>query len=136
MQMTVWHADRVTEILLPLSPGWWAPVHSGWDNTLWNDWVNWHLTDGRLGVKPPPVIRELQRWAEEMYSTVDGQRRIELGKKILASHADNLWNIGTVGLAPQPVVVSRNLRGIPDVGIWGWDNRWTLTYHPATWFFE
>ena len=136
MQMTVWHADRVTEILLPLSPAWWVPVHSGWDNTLWNDWVNWHLTDGRLGAEPPPVMRQLQQWAEEMFATVDGQRRIKLGKKILASHADNLWNIGTVGLAPQPVVIARTLRGIPDKGIWGWDNRWTLTYHPATWFFD
>jgi len=54
----------------------------------------------------------------------------------LGISAENIWTIGTVGLAPQPVVISRKLRGVPDKGIWGWDNRWTLSYHPSTWYFE
>ena len=61
---------------------------------------------------------------------------IELGKKLLESNARNLWTIGTVGLAPQPVVISSKLRGVTNEGIWGWDNRWTLSYHPSTWYFE
>jgi len=78
-----------------------------------------------LGAEPPAVMRELQRWADEMFSTVDPARRIELGKKLLASNAKNIWTIGTIGLAPQPVVVANNLRGVPKQAIWGWDNRWT-----------
>jgi peptide/nickel transport system substrate-binding protein len=136
MQMTVWHADRVTDILLPLSPSWWAPIATGWDKTLWNNWSRWHLSDGQLGTEPPAVMRELQCWADEMFSTVDPARRIELGKKLLASNAKNIWTIGTIGLAPQPVVVANNLRGVPKQAIWGWDNRWTLSYHPATWYFH
>jgi peptide/nickel transport system substrate-binding protein len=89
-----------------------------------------------LGVKPPPIMTQLQEWADEMYSTIDDKRRIELGKKILDVGAKNIWTIGTVGLAPQPVVISPKLRGVPDNGIWGWDNRWTLSYHPSTWYFE
>ncbi|MGI9322631.1 MAG: ABC transporter substrate-binding protein [Pseudomonadales bacterium] len=136
MQMSVWHADQVTDILLPISPKWWAPVASGRSSTLWNSWSRWYLTDGRLGSEPPPVMRELQLWAEEMGTTVDPARRIELGKKLLASNAQNLWTIGTVGLAPQPVVIARRLRGVPQRATWGWDNRWTMSYHPATWYFD
>ena len=135
MQMTGWHADRVTDIFMPQMV-WWAPVHSGFDNTMWNDWVRWHRTDGEIGTKPPAVIRELQQWSDEVYTTVDSERRIELGKKLLESNARNLWTIGTVGLAPQPVVISSKLRGVTNEGIWGWDNRWTLSYHPSTWYFE
>ena len=54
----------------------------------------------------------------------------------LVKAADNLWTIGTVGQAPHPVVISRRLKNVPETGIWGWDNRWTLAYHPATWYFE
>ena len=81
-------------------------------------------------------MTQLQEWADEMYSTIDNKRRTEVGKKILGISAENIWTIGTVGLAPQPVVISRKLRGVPDKGIWGWDNRWTLSYHPSTWYFE
>ena len=136
MQMTVWHADRVTDILFPLRPDWWVPRRSGWDNAMWNDWARWYQTDGRLGEEPPPIMQQLQAWAEEMRLTMDPARRIEVGKKILATHAENLWMIGTVGLAPHPVVVTARLRGVPPEAIWGWDNRWTLSYHPATWYFD
>ena len=81
-------------------------------------------------------MQQLQAWAEEMRLTMDPARRIEVGKKILATHAENLWMIGTVGLAPHPVVVTARLRGVPPEAIWGWDNRWTLSYHPATWYFD
>jgi len=136
MQMTVWHADIVTDILLPLRPYWWVPVSAGWHNTMWNDWVRWHDTDGRLGAEPPAVIRELQRLSDEMRFTMDEEHRKQIGRRILKSNAENLWNLGAVGLAPHPVVVNSRLRGIPHDGIWGWDNRWTLSYHPSTWYFE
>ena len=136
MQMTLWHADHVTDVLFPISPDWWVPRTAGWHNHMWNDWVRWYLTDGRLGEEPPPIMRQLQDWSDEMRMTMDETRRYEVGKKILATHAEYLWNIGTVGLAPHPVVISDQLRGVPPDGIWGWDNRWTLSYHPSTWYFE
>lgn len=136
MQMTLWHGDHVTDILLPVAPDWWVPRTAGWHNHMWNDWVRWYRTDGRLGAEPPEIMKRLQRWSEELRTTMDETRRNEVGKQILATHAEQLWNIGAVGLAPHPVVVSDRLRGVPPDGIWGWDNRWTLSYHPSTWYFE
>ena len=136
MQMTVWHGDIVTDVLMPLSPYWWVPVASGWHNTMWNDWVRWYKTDGRLGVEPPLEIRELQDQNDKMRFAMDEDERTRLGRRILQSNAENLWTLGAVGLAPHPVVVSSRLRGVPHDGIWGWDNRWTLSYHPSTWYFE
>ncbi len=136
MQMSLWHADRVTDILFPLTPDWWVPRTTGWWASMWNDWARYYQTDGRLGEEPPPIIRELQRLTDEMRTTTDPQYRLEVGRKLLQAGADNLWTIGTVGLAPHPVVASKRLRNVIPNGIWGWDNRWTMAYHPATWYLD
>ena len=141
MQMTLWHADRVTDILFPLVPDWWVPRSAGWDRCMWNKWARYYETQDRpvaerLGEKPPPVVLQLQAWADEMRTTTDPRRRLAAGKRILRSGAENLWTIGTVGLAPHPVVVSKRLKNVIPNGIWGWDNRWTLSYHPATWYLD
>ncbi len=136
MQMTLWHADRVTDILFPQSPDFWVPRRTGADMSSWPEWSVWYQTEGRLGIEPPSAMRQLQLWGDELRTTMDEARRVEVGKNILRSNAENIWVIGAVGLAPHPVVVSSRLRGIPGNGIWGWDNRWTLSYHPSTWYFE
>ena len=136
MEMTVWHADRTTDILFPFQPQWYVPMHLGWEESHWNDWSRYYLSDGKQGERPPPKILQLQDWWREMIATTDGERVTELGKLILKSTADNLWTIGIIGLAPHPVVVSDRLKNVTPRGIWGWDNRWTMPYHAATWFLE
>lgn len=111
-------------------------MYTGWDSILWNDWVRYYLTEGRLGEEPPPVMKQLQGWSDEMRMATDRDKRIAAGKRILASAAENVWTIGTVGLAPHPVVISSRLKNVIPNGIWGWDNRWTLAYHPETWYFD
>jgi peptide/nickel transport system substrate-binding protein len=111
-------------------------MHTGWEECHWTPWSTWYLSGGKEGQEPPFEIRKLiDRW-EAMSTTMDEGKRVEYGKNILRSQAENLWTIGTVGLAPQPVVVSHALRNVPRRGYWGWDNRWTLPYHPETWFLD
>ncbi len=134
MEMTLWHADRTSDILFPVRPDFWVPRVIAASTSMWNEWARWYMTDGELGERPPPHIQQLQRWSDELRTTTDSGTRVELGKKILASNAENVWSIGTVGLAPHPVVTSRRLRNVSDRGFWGWDIRGTLPYHPATWY--
>ena len=136
MQMTVWHMDRATDILFPPQPFWFVPMHVGWEEAHWNLWVQYYSSAGKDGEKPPPAIDQLHTWWQEMIVTGDPERRLQLGKNILRSNAENLWSIGTIGLAPQPVVISQRLRNVATRGYWGWDNRWTMAYHPSTWFLE
>lgn len=136
LEMTVWHADRTTDILFPIDPDFWAPRKLAISLAMWSEWSRWYLTDGSLGEEPPPEIRQLQLWADELGTTVDRDRRIELGKLLLASNAENVWTIGTVGLAPHPVVTSDRLKNVVESGLWGWDIRWTMPYHPATWYLD
>ena len=136
MQMTLWHADRVTDILFPLFPDWWVARSISWDRGMWNDWSRWYMKEGEAGSEPPPVMRKLQDQVDAMWVTMDEAERHRIGQQILKTGAEQLWVIGTVGLAPHPVVVASRLKGVPEKGIWGWDNRWTLANHPATWYLD
>jgi peptide/nickel transport system substrate-binding protein len=136
MEMTLWHADRTSDILFPSEPFWFVPMHSGWEECHWVQWSDWYLSEGKRGEEPPPKIMQLIDWWVEMTTTLDMDRRLWLGKQILRSQAENLWTIGTLGLAPQPVVVHNSLHNVPERGYWGWDNRWSLPYHPETWYLN
>ena len=136
MDMTLWHADRSTDILFPPEPFWYVPMHIGWETCLWTDWSRWNLTDGDKGVEPSQEAKELFAWWNEMNTTIDESKRIELGRRILRSQAENLWTIGTVGIAPHPIIVREELHNVPKSGYWGWDNRWSLPYHPETWYIK
>ncbi len=136
MQMTLWHADKVTDILFPLVPDWFYPHRTGWDIAMWNHWARYYQTDGRLGERPPDMVRELQGWGDALRMATTEEDRTTAAKALLEAAAENLWTIGTVGQAPHPVVVSKRLKNVTPTGIWGWDNRWTLSYHPATWYLD
>ncbi|MDD9957434.1 MAG: ABC transporter substrate-binding protein [Gammaproteobacteria bacterium] len=133
-EMTLWHADRTTDILFPINPDFWVPRKLAASLAHWSEWSRWYLTGGELGEEPPPNIRQLQAWADEMSTSMDPARRVQLGKQILAANAENVWTIGTIGMAPHPVVTSARLKNVVDTGFWGWDIRWTMPYHPATWY--
>jgi len=136
MHMTLWHADRSTDILFPPEPFWFVPMRRNWEVSIWPQWALWYLSSGAKGEKPTGKPMQLLDWWIEMRTCMDPKRRIELGKKILASQAENLWTIGTVGLAPHPIVVKNSLRNVPERGYWGWDNRWSFPYHPETWYLR
>lgn len=67
---------------------------------------------------------------------MDENERISLGREILRSQSENLWPIGTVGLAPHPVIVKNTLRNIPEKGLWCFDTEWGYIYHPEQFFFK
>ncbi|MHC4251716.1 MAG: ABC transporter substrate-binding protein, partial [Planctomycetota bacterium] len=136
MHMTLWHADRSTDILFPPEPFWFVPMRRHWEVSIWPMWALWFLTDGEKGEEPTEEAMKLVRWWREMRTCMDAERRLELGKNILRSHAENLWTIGTVGLAPHPIIVSDRLKNVPRRGYWGWDCRWSFPYHPESWWLD
>ena len=59
-----------------------------------------------------------------------------MGKEIMASQAENLWTIGTVGLTPHPVVAANNLGNLPENAFFGWDHLWGIYRHPEQLYFK
>lgn len=136
MHMSIWHADRNADILFPIEPFWYVPVHNGQEPLLWARWARWYLSAGKLGIEPPPEVKQLISWWEALRRTHDLDERVRLGKLILQSQADNVWSIGVLGLGPHPIVVHDRLKNVPRHGYWGWDSRWSWPYYPETWYLE
>ena len=136
MDMSIWHADRNADILFPIEPFWYVPMHVGQEVTQWPEWSRWYRSDGARGWMPPDKVRDLIAWWEVLRRTSDLQERIAMGKKILQSQAENLWALGIIGLGPHPVIVSNRLRNVPRQGYWGWDSRWSWPYYPETWYLQ
>ena len=134
MDMSLWHADRNADILFPIEPFWYVPMHIGQEINHWAEWSRWYRSEGERGWEPPPEVKQLIEWWEVLRRTTDLEERIRAGKNILRSQAENIWAIGIIGLGPHPVIVRDELRNVPRHGYWGWDSRWSWPYYPETWY--
>ena len=135
VQMGLWHADRCG-FLFDTEPFWFVPMRHGWECTWAPLWAQWYVTRGEEGEEPPEEAKKNIERYERMQVTMDEEERIRLGKEILRSQAENLWTIGTVGLAPHPVIVRNNLRNVPEKAVLGWDYFWTLPQKPEQYFLK
>lgn len=137
MDMTLWHGDRSTDLLFPGAANWYAPIAETWFETcMWREWARYVESGGDSGEQPPEDIQKLVDSWRTANQTVDEEERIEAGKMLLEANAKNLWTIGTVGLAPTPVIIDENLENVPEDGYLGWDNRYFFGYHPETWYLD
>ncbi|MDE4173135.1 ABC transporter substrate-binding protein [Phaeobacter sp. PT47_59] len=118
-----------------------ASVWYGWDNGLpqpytspaylaptdqvflaWPKWGQYYQTGGAAGEAPDmePAQHLLDLLHDWETATTD-EERSAAWRQMLKIHADQVYGIGIVAGAPQPVVVSNRLRNVPERGIWAWD---------------
>lgn len=102
---------------------------------LMRQWIN---TDGAEGIEPTPEIQRLMDIIDE--AKVSGRdRQIELAQELFRIWADNIWEIGTVGLTPMVqgvVVVNKDLRNVPEVAGNDWPLRTPGNTRPEQYFFK
>ena len=118
-----------------------ASVWYGWDNGLpqsytspaylaptdqvflsWPKWGQFYQTSGAVGEAPDiPAAQRLMELLDNWNNAPDANKRAEAWHEMLQIHADNVFAIGLVAGAPQPVVVSNRLRNVPKTAIWALD---------------
>jgi len=93
---------------------------------------------GKLpGEEPPQEIKELREWEIQARKYKLGSKEYnELVQKIHDWHAKNLVVIGTVGMAPHPLIVNKNLGNVPKAfaPFMGWLG--DLNYYAEQLFFK
>lgn len=137
IDMNLWIGDRGTDFAFFTGDmRWFMPLSYGWEMTYGVEWARWYNTKGKAGEEPPEKVKQLYEWRERVMTTMDEEERIELGKKILASEAENVWVIGTVAEVPVPIIVRDNLRNIPGEGLYTWDVLYTMPQHPEQFFLK
>ncbi|MBO9473857.1 ABC transporter substrate-binding protein [Shimia sp. R10_1] len=101
------------------SPGYLAP----WDQAFqaWPKWGQYHQTHGEVGEPPDlPAAIELNDLAHQWTKAYTSVDRAVIWQRMVDIHAENVFGIGLLNGAPQPVVVSNRLRNVPDKAIWAW----------------
>lgn len=88
----------------------------------WPKWGQYVQTKGAAGepVDMPEAARLMDlfdRWSHA--ATADA--RADAWREMLAIHADQVFGIGLVSSAPQPVVVSSALRNLPAEAVFAWE---------------
>lgn len=88
----------------------------------WPHWGQYHQTAGAAG--EPVDLREAQRLMElfDAWSrAATREAQAAAVAEMLAIHADQVFAIGLVSAAPQPIVVSRRLRNFPEQAVFAWE---------------
>jgi len=80
----------------------------------------WYSSGGKSGKKPSGDVLKAVQLYDTFQITTDPEKRLALGKELIKLSAENLWSIGTVGIAPVPVVVKNNLRNVPEKSFREW----------------
>ncbi|APE45508.1 peptide ABC transporter substrate-binding protein [Sulfitobacter alexandrii] len=118
-----------------------SAVWYGWDNGLpsastspmylaptdqvffaWPKWGQYYQSGGEVGEPPDiPAAQRLMALSDQWNHTFDREERRAIWAEMLDIHADQQFGIGILSEAPQPVVVNKNLRNVPETGIWAFE---------------
>ncbi|WP_291729194.1 ABC transporter substrate-binding protein [Leisingera sp. F5] len=118
------------------SPAYLAPTDQVF--LSWPKWGQFYQTGGDAG-EPPDMApaRQLMDLMQDWNMTTTDAERAAAWRAMLKIHADQVYAIGVVAAAPQPVVVSNRLRNVPKQAIWAWDPGAHFgLYRPDEFFFE
>jgi peptide/nickel transport system substrate-binding protein len=78
-------------------------------------WRRWYATGGKDGAEPPPEMKRIVEIVDKA-RTVGPDEQVKLSQELYRNWADNVYEIGTVGLTPmvQGVVVANvKFRNVP-----------------------
>ncbi len=118
-----------------------ASVWYGWDNGIpgpqtspiylaptdqtflaWPKWGQYFQTSGQVGQAPDqPEAQRLLVLMQQWNNATTETKRSAIWREMLQIHAKQVYGIGLVSGAPQPVVINRKLRNVPEHAIWAWD---------------
>ncbi|WP_323775895.1 ABC transporter substrate-binding protein [Leisingera sp.] len=118
------------------SPAYLAPTDQVF--LSWPKWGQYYQTGGDAG-EPPDMApaQQLMDLMQDWNMAATDAERAAAWRSMLKIHADQVYAIGVVAAAPQPVVVSNRLRNVPEQAIWAWDPGAHFgVYRPDEFFFE
>ncbi|MCR9125723.1 MAG: ABC transporter substrate-binding protein [Rhodobacteraceae bacterium] len=102
------------------SPDYLAPRHQ--EFFAWPMWGQYFQTHGAAGEAPDlEAAQQLMALSQAWDHAPDDAARTAIWREMLDIHADQVFGIGILSEAPQPVVVSRRLRNVPETATWAWE---------------
>jgi len=133
--MSAWFGVENGLARAEMSPIEFAPADQ--DQFQWPKWGQFYQTKGRAGEAPDtPAAKELMQLLSDWRKSTSLAEKTMIWHQMLRIHSDELFNIGIVAGALQPIVVNKHLRNVPSDGIWNWDPGAHFgIYRPDTFWF-
>ncbi|MFD0914973.1 ABC transporter substrate-binding protein [Pseudahrensia aquimaris] len=118
-----------------MNPEELAPVSSV--QAQWPVWGRYFETKGASGEAPTmPEVAKLASLYEEWRTAESSEEQSRIWAEMLSIYTDQVFTIGTVSGAVQPIVVNKKMRNIPDKGIWAFEpTHYFGHYMPDTFFY-
>ncbi len=134
--MSVWSGVDNGIANADMSPHEFAPTTQ--NQLQWPKWGQFYETGGDAGEAPDMenVVRlgELNNYWRTAASS---DERAKVWREILDIHSDQVFSVGVICGARQPVVVSNDLRNVPKEGIYSWEpSSYFGIYRPDTFWFN
>jgi peptide/nickel transport system substrate-binding protein len=119
-----------------MSPEALAPTNQ--QQLQWPKWGQFFETGGKVGEPVDvPEAAELLALNEAWLAASDRKARLEIWHRMLSIITDQVFTIGLVAAVPQPVVVDKALRNVPQKGVYNWEPGAHFgIYRPDTFWFE
>jgi peptide/nickel transport system substrate-binding protein len=118
--MPVWFGWNVGIPTADAAPTEIAPVDQAVFS--WPKWGQHFQTKGQLGEPVDmPEAQRLMDLFDAWLVAADEEERAEAWREMLKIHADQVFAIGLVASAPQPVTISTRLRNLPAEGVYAWE---------------
>lgn len=116
-------------------PREFAPLDQ--DQWQWPKWGQYYETAGQAGEAPDlPAAQELIALYDQWLTARPADRRA-IWERMLALHAEQIFSIGLIANVPQPVVVAKRLRNVPDKGFYNWEpGAFFGLYRPDTFWID
>jgi peptide/nickel transport system substrate-binding protein len=136
---TVWHADRCSDLLLPLEMRWYIPTdqQQGGPSSVWARWYGATDKTAEGLVEPPDQIKKYYDLFAQMTSTTDEDERVKFGQEIFDGLAETPLSIGLILEVPAPLIFNKNMRNLARAkALVGWDTYGNSTFHPEAFFYE
>ena len=135
VMMGVWPGLDNAVPTADMSPEPLAP--SAGDQLQWPVWGTWYASGESAGAAPDlPEAAELVQLLKDWRQTTSTAQREAIWHRMLAIRADQVFTIGTVSGALQPVLRSSLMRNVPEEGLYGFEPTSYLgAYLPDTFFY-
>uniref|UniRef100_A0A9E8A0H8 ABC transporter substrate-binding protein n=1 Tax=Bosea sp. NBC_00436 TaxID=2969620 RepID=A0A9E8A0H8_9HYPH len=134
--MSAWAGMDNALVTSDMEPDALAPTSSA--QFQWPRWGQFIESSGREGERPAqPEVVELVRLYEEWRVSSTRDQRRAIWHKMLAINADELFTIGVINSTLQPIVVSKDMRNVPEVGLYSFEpGAFIGRYMPDTFWFD
>lgn len=114
-QIFVWVMDNAHPVAaISRHAGFMSPDF--WMGPWGVHWATWFQSDGREGIEPPEDVKEIRQLALDL-PYVSPEEQVDYLRRIAEFHAENLYMLGTIGMAGKPVLAHVDLGNVREDAI-------------------